>query len=82
MITDFAADGFHPNAVGYHLWADDFWKRAERLARTHARARRTGLQSGRRLLSGQRCRGAHAARVSMRAVPLLNRSGLSRDEVF
>ena len=24
IITDFAADGFHPNAVGYHLWADDF----------------------------------------------------------
>lgn len=26
MITDFAADWFHPNDRGHRLWADAFWE--------------------------------------------------------
>ncbi len=27
MLTDFAADGFHPNDRGHRVWADAFWSR-------------------------------------------------------
>ena len=30
MITDFAADWFHPNDRGHRVWADAFWEAIDR----------------------------------------------------
>lgn len=38
----FAADGFHPSARGYELWADHLWPPIERALAPRAQARRPG----------------------------------------